>query len=188
MGRFTRVLFAVLPLGLIMLCGCRGLVPHDTQSLLVPKLHRSEIFGFLAGFGTTFAAVPDLVAMLKRRSSAGMNPRMAVIMGVFQILWVYYGLLIASRPRPRAEAFEKLMFSEDRKANSFESKNQLLANGCTIGFSERPSGRGFRLRAPAMCVSDLEHLCPSPKQEDPVRQSKLPTTPFLDNFRIADQD
>jgi MtN3 and saliva related transmembrane protein len=27
-----------------------------------------------------------------------MNPRMAAIMLVFQILWVYYGLLIASRP------------------------------------------------------------------------------------------
>jgi uncharacterized protein with PQ loop repeat len=36
--------------------------------------------------------------MLKRRSSAGMNPRMTAILGVFQILWVYYGLLIASRP------------------------------------------------------------------------------------------
>jgi MtN3 and saliva related transmembrane protein len=36
--------------------------------------------------------------MLKRRSSAGMNPRMAAIMGVFQVGWVYYGLLIASRP------------------------------------------------------------------------------------------
>jgi uncharacterized protein with PQ loop repeat len=43
-------------------------------------------------------AVPDLVAMLRRRSSAGMNPRMAAIMAVFQILWVYYGLLIVSRP------------------------------------------------------------------------------------------
>jgi MtN3 and saliva related transmembrane protein len=53
----------------------------------------------LAGFGTTFAAVPDLIAMLKRRSSASMNPRMATIMGVFQVLWVYYGLLIASRPK-----------------------------------------------------------------------------------------
>jgi uncharacterized protein with PQ loop repeat len=48
--------------------------------------------------GTTFAAVPDLVAMIKNRSSSGMNPRMAAIMGAFQILWVYYGLLIASRP------------------------------------------------------------------------------------------
>jgi len=42
--------------------------------------------------------VPDLIAMLKRRSSAGMNPRMAAIMGVFQLAWIYYGLLIASRP------------------------------------------------------------------------------------------
>ena len=36
--------------------------------------------------------------MFKRRSSAGLNPRMAAIIGAFQILWVYYGLLIASRP------------------------------------------------------------------------------------------
>jgi hypothetical protein len=42
--------------------------------------------------------VPDLVAMLKRRSSADMNPRMTAIMGAFQVLWVYYGLLILSRP------------------------------------------------------------------------------------------
>ena len=27
-----------------------------------------------------------------------MNPRMVAIMGIFQILWVYYGLLIMSRP------------------------------------------------------------------------------------------
>jgi uncharacterized protein with PQ loop repeat len=74
------------------------LVPHDTQSLLIPRFHRSEIFGFLAGLGTTFAALPDLLAMLRRRSAAGINPRMAGITGVFQILWVYYGLLILSRP------------------------------------------------------------------------------------------
>ena len=36
--------------------------------------------------------------MLKRRSSLGMNPRMGTIMGVFQLLWIYYGLSIASRP------------------------------------------------------------------------------------------
>ena len=36
--------------------------------------------------------------MLKRRSSKGMNPMMAGIMGAFQILWIYYGLLIGSRP------------------------------------------------------------------------------------------
>ena len=98
MGLLKRVTLAFLFSILITLSGCQGLVPHDTQSLLIPTLHRSEIVGLLAGFGTTFAAMPDLIAMLRRRSSAGMNPRMATIMGVFQILWVYYGLLIVSRP------------------------------------------------------------------------------------------
>jgi uncharacterized protein with PQ loop repeat len=74
------------------------LTPHDTQSLFAPRFTRSEILGLVAGMGTTFAAFPDLLAMLRRRSSAGINPRMAAIMGVFQVLWVYYGLLIVSRP------------------------------------------------------------------------------------------
>ena len=98
MAKLDRTTLAVLALGLITLCGCQELIPHDTQSLLAPRFQRSEIIGFLAGLGTTFAAVPDLIAMIKRRSSAGMNPRMAGIIGVFQLLWVYYGLLIASRP------------------------------------------------------------------------------------------
>jgi MtN3 and saliva related transmembrane protein len=54
------------------------------------------MIGFVAGFGTTFAALPDLLAMLKRRSSVGMNPRMAAIMGIFQVVWVCYGSLIGS--------------------------------------------------------------------------------------------
>ncbi len=95
---FNRVVLGLLLLSLITLYGCADMVIPDPQSLLIPEFRRSEVLGFVAGFGTTFAAVPDLVAMLKRRSSAGMNPRMAGIMGVFQIMWVYYGLLIASRP------------------------------------------------------------------------------------------
>jgi MtN3 and saliva related transmembrane protein len=98
MRRLTKLRLVLSILILIALCGCQDLVPRDTQSLLIPRFHRSEIFGFLAGFGTTFAALPDLIAMLRRRSAAGMNPRMAAIMGVFQVLWVYYGLLILSRP------------------------------------------------------------------------------------------
>jgi MtN3 and saliva related transmembrane protein len=82
----------------IMLSGCEGLLVTDTQSLLVPTFTRSEILGLVAGFGTTFAALPDLISMLRRRSSAGMNPKMAAIMGAFQILWIWYGLLIVSRP------------------------------------------------------------------------------------------
>ena len=57
----------------------------------------TQIIGFAAGLGTSFAALPDLIAMLNRRSSVGMNPRMAAIMGTFQILWVIYGALIISR-------------------------------------------------------------------------------------------
>jgi len=98
MGRLKTLMLTIFLPSLIILSGCDDLVPHDTQSLLDPNLRRSEVVGIVAGFGTTFAAMPDLIAMLKRRSSAGMNPRMAAIMGVFQILWVYYGLLIVSRP------------------------------------------------------------------------------------------
>ena len=83
---------------ILMLVGCQELVPRNTASLLLPRFQRSEVFGFVAGLGTTFAVLPDLISMLRRRSSAGMNPRMAAIVGAFQILWVYYGLLIASRP------------------------------------------------------------------------------------------
>jgi MtN3 and saliva related transmembrane protein len=96
--RLNQLMVAVLVLIVFALGGCEDLVPHDTSSLLIPEFKRSEVLGFVAGFGTTFAAVPDLIAMFKRRSSVGMNPTMAAIMGVFQIVWVYYGLLIASRP------------------------------------------------------------------------------------------
>jgi MtN3 and saliva related transmembrane protein len=85
-------------LSILTLCGCGDLGLHDTQSLLVPTLRRSEVVGLLAGFGTTCAALPDLIGMLRRRSSVGINPTMAGIMGLFQILWIYYGLLILSRP------------------------------------------------------------------------------------------
>ena len=91
-------LAAVLMLSAVMVGGCADLVVHDTASLLSPKFQRSEIVGLVAGAGTTFAALPDLIAMLRRRSSKGMNPRMAGITGLFQLGWIYYGLLIASRP------------------------------------------------------------------------------------------
>ena len=66
MRRGKGVVLAVLVLGLLPLV-------IDKEKLFRPG-EVSEIVGFLAGFGTTFAAVPDLLAMLRRRSSAGMNP------------------------------------------------------------------------------------------------------------------
>ncbi len=82
----------------LMLAGCEGLMITDTQSLWSPKILRSEVAGLVAGLGTTFAALPDLIAMLRRKSTQGMNPRMSAITGTFQILWIWYGLLIVSRP------------------------------------------------------------------------------------------
>ena len=98
MNSLNNMTLGALVLTATMLAGCEDLVVHDPASLLAPRLQRSEIVGLVAGAGTTFAALPDLIAMLKRRSSKGMNPRMAGLMGIFQIGWIYYGLLIASRP------------------------------------------------------------------------------------------
>ena len=97
MTRHRNLTLAVVLLGLTVLTGCQHLV-IDTEKIVRADVDLPEIVGIIAGFGTTFAAFPDLMAMLRRRSSEGMNPRMGAIMGAFQILWVYYGLLIASRP------------------------------------------------------------------------------------------
>lgn len=96
--RFNRSALGILVVGVLALAGCEILGLHDSQSLLVPGLKRSEVAGYIAGFGTTFSALPDLLAMLRRSSSAGMSPRMAAILGASQIAWLYHGLLIASRP------------------------------------------------------------------------------------------
>ena len=96
---FKRMLMCgVIVLSAIVLSGCESLAIPDTSSLFFPRFQKSEVFGFVAGLGTTFAAVPDLIGMFRRRSSKGINPTMAGIIGVFQIVWIYYGLLIVSRP------------------------------------------------------------------------------------------
>ena len=60
MDRFNRVTLAVFLPCIVALSGCQDLAIHDTQSLLDPHLKRSEVLGLVAGFGTTFAAMPDL--------------------------------------------------------------------------------------------------------------------------------
>jgi uncharacterized protein with PQ loop repeat len=96
--QLSRNALGLMAIGTLALGACQSLGIHDTQSLLNSSLKRSDVIGFVAGLGTTFAAFPDLLAMLRRRSCAGMNPRMAGIMSAFQLVWLYYGLLIASRP------------------------------------------------------------------------------------------
>jgi hypothetical protein len=91
MCRSNRAALAVPALCVTGLAGCQDLAPHHLEQLFRPSTELSEIVGFLAGLGTTFAAFPDLIAMLRRHSSEGMNPRMGAIMGAFQILWIYYG-------------------------------------------------------------------------------------------------
>lgn len=66
--------------------------------LLELSSNLDEIVGFVAGLGTTLAGLPDLIAMVKRRGTGGLRPRMNLITGLFQILWVWYGFLIVSRP------------------------------------------------------------------------------------------
>jgi uncharacterized protein with PQ loop repeat len=99
MGSSKRVQWVGFFVSVIILGGCAELaLAADETSLLFPGFQRSEVVGIVAGFGTTFAAVPDLIGMFRRGSSKGMNPTMAGMMGAFQILWVYYGFLIGSRP------------------------------------------------------------------------------------------
>ena len=96
--RYSRLILGAVLLGeSLMLSGCEELT-KNTKSILLPNFQRSDLFGFVAGLGTTFAVLPDLIAMLRHRSTEGMNPRMAAIIGCFQILWIYYGILIVSRP------------------------------------------------------------------------------------------
>jgi len=45
--------------------GCGQLAIQDTDSLLLPNFRRSEAVDFVPGFGTTFATLSDLIAMLK---------------------------------------------------------------------------------------------------------------------------
>jgi MtN3 and saliva related transmembrane protein len=72
-GPWHRVLLQKV----VVLCGREALAVHDTSSLLVPKFQRSEVLGLVAGIGTMFAAVVDLLALFKWRSSKRMIPMLA---------------------------------------------------------------------------------------------------------------
>ena len=127
MKTFNKVALIVLVAGvIILLAGWRGagpetsdMIPHGTlKRLLIPSMKRSEVLGLVAGFGTTFAALPDLLAMLRRRSTAGMNPRMAADYGRLpdpvDLLW----------PVDRLAAGRDL--ERDRCAGQFHQRRRVL--------------------------------------------------------------
>ncbi|MBO3459691.1 SemiSWEET family sugar transporter [Aetokthonos hydrillicola] len=83
---------------LAMLTTISAATPTLAETFQKSSSHSSAVegIGLIAGCGTTFAALPDFITMLKRRSTKGFNPRMAAITGIFQVIWVVYGYLIAA--------------------------------------------------------------------------------------------
>jgi len=75
MSRLTKLRFVLIFLITIALCGCEGVIPRDTRCLPIPRFHRSEIFDFVARLGTTFAAVPDLLATPSSSLRRGNKPK-----------------------------------------------------------------------------------------------------------------
>ena len=62
MSRFKRVVFVAFLPSLILLTGCQHLM-IDTNKIVRSDIDLPEIVGIIAGFGTTFAAFPDFLAM-----------------------------------------------------------------------------------------------------------------------------
>ena len=77
--------YGVIVVSALTLGGCESLGIENTSSLLLPTLHRSEVFGFVAGFGTTFAAVPDLIGMLRRGPARASTRRWLASSGCFKL-------------------------------------------------------------------------------------------------------
>ena len=59
MFSLNKLQLSLLICTVMLLAGCGEWAIHDTESLFFPGFRRSEIVGFVAGLGTTFAALPD---------------------------------------------------------------------------------------------------------------------------------
>jgi uncharacterized protein with PQ loop repeat len=95
----------------LVLIGCSDyeLIASEARSLFLPQFSRAEIFGFIAGLGSTVAPLANLIHICRRRSASGINPTMTLIAACSQIIWIYYGFLIASRPVILWNIFSLLM-------------------------------------------------------------------------------
>ena len=100
---FRYVIYALITVAFILTPIMN--VQANPSNLSSNKPFGVELIGLIAGFGTTFAALPDLFVMLKKRSRQGINPRMAAITGIFQ--WPSeVGLGIPQEMRERANVGE----------------------------------------------------------------------------------
>ena len=52
-----KLQLSLLVCTVMILAGCAEWTIHDTESLLFPRFRHSEVVGFVAGLGTTFAAL-----------------------------------------------------------------------------------------------------------------------------------
>lgn len=58
----------------------------------------TEIIGYLAAFSTTAAFIPQVLHVWKRKSARDISLGMFLLFSVGVLLWLIYGVLIASRP------------------------------------------------------------------------------------------
>ena len=54
----------------------------------------TQITGYLAGLGTTVSFLPQVLSVVRTKSTEGVSPMMFVIHTTGVILWVVYGVMI----------------------------------------------------------------------------------------------
>ncbi len=59
---------------------------------------RTELLGYLAAAGTTFAFLPQVVRVWTTRSARDISLAMYVVLVTGIVLWIVYGVLIHSMP------------------------------------------------------------------------------------------
>ena len=123
---------------------------RGVNELIASAFSLKELVGFLAGFGTTFAAFPDLVAMLKRRSSQGMNPGWRGPWVASRYCGIWYGDLIGSDP---VIVWNIIAVVIDRLALS-------VPISVSPGWRLRRSSRCLASHRPSMTIFGLQRAVP----------------------------